>query len=125
MAIDYTLNWTDDTLKSPFTLTGSTVDTSTTSLALTGKGYVNWGERLQENLLHLLENFASGNIPSHPTTGQMWYDSTNNQLKLKTPAADWVIVWPQTGGGPVGGDAILDTSGNAILDTSGNGITSV
>ena len=122
MAIDYTLNWTDDTLKPPFTLTGSTVDTSNTSLALTGKGYVNWGERLQENLLHLLEHFASGSTPSNATLGQMWYDSTNNQLKLKTPST-WVVVWPQTTS--TAGSEILDTSGNGILDTSGNGLISV
>ena len=97
MAIDYTLNWTDDTLKSPFTLAGGTVNTTACSLALTGKGYVNWGERLQENLTKLLERFASnGTAPPNPTPGQMWYDVAATQLKLRT-VADWVVVWPQSG----------------------------
>ena len=99
MAINYTLNWSDDSLKAPFTLVGGTIDTTTTSLALTGKSSVNWGERVQENLLHLLENFASSGIaPANPTQGQQWYDAATGQLKLFT-ATGWVVVYPQQGGG--------------------------
>jgi hypothetical protein len=80
MAINYTLNWSNDTLKPPFTLVGGTIDTTTTSLALTGKGSVNWGERVQENLIRLLENFASSSAPPHPTKGQNWYNPTTSRL---------------------------------------------
>lgn len=82
MAIDYTLNWSDDSLKPPFILTGGTIDTTRTSLALTGKGSINWGERLQENLLHLLENFAGGAAPSLPTIGQLWFNSSSERLSV-------------------------------------------
>ena len=78
---DYTINWTTGALKSPFTLTSGTVDSTTTSLILTGRGASNWGEPLQENLLHILENFAGPIAPEHPTIGQLWYDSGEQKYK--------------------------------------------
>lgn len=96
MATNYTLNWSDDSLKAPFVLTGGTIDTTTTSLALTGKGVINWGERVEENLIRLLENFASnGTAPANPTIGQLWYDVTTQELKLRRFDNTWVVVWPQ------------------------------
>jgi len=90
MASNYTINWTDGSLKTPFTLNGGTVDTTTTSLALTGKSSNNWGERLQENLLHLLENFASaGAIPNNPTIGQIWYNNIDRSLQVNTGGNNW------------------------------------
>jgi len=76
----YTIDYSDSG-KSPIVVNDGTVDTST-SLSLIGKNYTNFGEVLNENQLHLLENFASGSAPSNPTEGQLWYDSTNNKLML-------------------------------------------
>lgn len=82
MANDYTLNWTSDGLKAPFVLAAQSIDTGTTSLALTGRGTSNWGERVQENLIRLLENFAGPTSPGNPTIGQLWFKSTENRLYL-------------------------------------------
>lgn len=81
---DYVINWSDDNLKPPFKLIGGTVDTTTTSLGLCARGTINWGERLQENLIHLLENFASigGNSPDNPTVGQLWFNDDTKYLNL-------------------------------------------
>ena len=96
MSIDYTLNWSDNLNKNSILVVGESVDTTTTSLSLTGKGAVNWGEYLQENLLHLLENFASNGTPPHnPTLGQTWYDATTNELKVYSVGSAWTVVWPQ------------------------------
>ena len=76
----YTIDYSDSG-KSPIVVNDGTVDTST-SLSLIGKNYTNFGEVLNENQLHLLENFANGSAPSNPTEGQLWYDSTNNKLML-------------------------------------------
>ena len=76
----YTIDYSDSG-KSPIVVNDGTVDTST-SLSLIGKNYTNFGEVLNENQLHLLENFASGSAPSNPTEGQLWYDTTNNKLML-------------------------------------------
>jgi hypothetical protein len=75
----YTVDFTDGT-KSAITVVNSAVDT-TTNVGLVGQGYKNYGEVQAENLLHLLENFASGSAPSKPVEGQLWYDSASNQLK--------------------------------------------
>lgn len=82
MANDYTLNWTSNALKSPITLTGGSQDSTSTSLTLTGKGSINWGEPLQENLLRILENFAATTEPAHPTAGQLWFEPTYQTLFL-------------------------------------------
>lgn len=82
MANDYTLNWTSNALKSPITLTGGSQDSTSTSLVLTGKGSINWGEPIQEDLLHLLENFASTTEPAHATSGQLWFEPTTQTLFL-------------------------------------------
>jgi hypothetical protein len=64
------------------TLADGTIDTTTTDIALFGKGYAGFGERLNENLVKLLENFANTSAPSNKQKGQLWYDTLNNQIKV-------------------------------------------
>ena len=91
----YTLNWSDGSLKPPFTLDSATADTSTTSLDLTGKNTGEWGQTLQRNMLRLLENFASHGIPpENPTSGQFWYNAFANKLYMYTTGNAWVVIWP-------------------------------
>jgi hypothetical protein len=71
-----------DNSKDPITVAVGSVDNSSTSLFLTGKGTANYGLLQQENLLHLLEHFASTAAPANPTVGQAWYDTANHQLKV-------------------------------------------
>jgi hypothetical protein len=59
--------------KERITVNPKTEDTTSTSLTLTGKGQANYGEHQQENLLKLLENFASPTEPSNATIGQLWW----------------------------------------------------
>ena len=63
-------------------LKDGTVDISTTDLALFGKSYPGFGERLNENFVKLLENFANTTAPAHKIRGQLWYDTTVNQIKV-------------------------------------------
>ena len=76
----YTIDYSTSS-KTAIVVNDGTVDT-TTSLSLIGKNYTNFGELLNEDLLHLLENFANASAPSNPTEGQLWYDTTNSVLKL-------------------------------------------
>ena len=64
------------------TLADGTIDTATTDLALFGKGYAGFGERLNENLVKLLENFANTSAPANKQKGQLWYDTLENQIKV-------------------------------------------
>jgi len=75
----YTINKTDGTVVA--TITDGTVD-NTTSLQLFGKSYSGFGEGLNENLVKLLENAASTAAPTAPLKGQVWFDTTTNQLKV-------------------------------------------
>ena len=75
----YTINKTDGTVVA--TITDGTVD-NTTSLQLFGKSYSGFGEGLNENLVKLLENTASTSAPTAPLKGQVWFDTTTNQLKV-------------------------------------------
>ena len=63
-------------------LADGTLDTTTTDLALFGKGYAGFGEKLNENLIKLLENFNNTSAPSNKITGQLWYDQTNKQINV-------------------------------------------
>jgi D-Tyr-tRNAtyr deacylase len=75
----YTINKTDGTVVT--TITDGTVD-NTTSVQLFGKSYSGFGEGLNENLVKLLENGASTSQPTAPLKGELWFDTTTNQLKV-------------------------------------------
>ena len=71
--IDYS-----DPLKSEFSIQPGSFDgpggsVSSTSLRLYGRGALEWGESVDENLVRLLENFAGATPPLNPTAGQMWF----------------------------------------------------
>lgn len=91
MEASYTLNWSDDTLKTPFLLGHGITDSWSTSLNLSGVGVFS-GEPVQEDLLALLEHFASGVPPLNPTIGQLWFDTSNNKLLLYTVRRAWADV---------------------------------
>jgi len=78
----YKINNTFGTLL--VTLADGTIDTTTTDLALIGKGYAGFGEKLNENLVKLLENFNNTSAPNNKIQGQLWYDQTNKQLNVYT-----------------------------------------
>lgn len=60
-----------------------TVDNElSTSLYFYGHDTTYWGAEIQENFLHLLENFANDTSPANPIMGQLWYDSGTSSLKV-------------------------------------------
>ena len=78
----YTINKSDGTVLT--TIADGTRDT-TTSLSLAGPNFVGYGEYLNENLVYLLENFASNSAPSSVNLeGQLWYDKNAQILKVFT-----------------------------------------
>ena len=78
----YKINNTFGTLL--VTLADGTIDVATTDITLIGKGYAGFGEKLNENLVKLLENFNNTSAQSNKIQGQLWYDKTNNQLNVYT-----------------------------------------
>ena len=60
------------------------LDTST-SLNLPGPNYVGYGEKLNENLVYMLENFASNIAPlSTSLPGQLWFNTSSSTLNVFT-----------------------------------------
>jgi hypothetical protein len=66
-----------------------TADINTSSIALIGKNFPGYGEYLNENLIHIVENFANDASPANQLTGQLWYQTNTSQLKIWSGTA-WV-----------------------------------
>ena len=75
----YTINLTDGTIFA--TIADGTINTSS-SMTLVGKNYAGYGEFLDENFIHLLENGSNTTAPGAPLTGQLWWDKANNVMKV-------------------------------------------
>ena len=118
----YTINKTDGTVLT--TVADATLD-ETTNIGLIGQGYSGYGETQNENFIKLLENFAntSANEPSRPVVGQLFYNSTAQQIQVydgsQFKAVSGCIVsasQPTTGST---GDLWLETSTNQVYVYTG------
>ena len=118
--MSYQLNKTDGTLL--LDLIDGQLDTSSTNLTLVGRNYSGYGEYFNENFIKLLENFNSTAAPSNPLTGQIWWDSTDQRLKVYNGS-----VW-KSSGGPivqntrpqmVAGDLWIDNLNNQVYAFDG------
>ncbi|MDC0863048.1 hypothetical protein OAP74_01080 [bacterium] len=77
--MSYTINLTDGTI---FAVVADGTINTDSSQVLVGKNYAGYGEFLDENFIRLLENAANTSAPGAPLTGQLWYDKTNNVMKV-------------------------------------------
>ena len=75
----YTINLTDGTIYA--TIADGTINTSS-SMILVGKNYAGYGEFLDENFIHLLENGSNTVAPGAPLVGQLWWDKANSTMKV-------------------------------------------
>jgi hypothetical protein len=82
--MSYTLKFSDSTKTTDIVVPAMPpgINTVDTSLSLVGRGYPNYGEKVAENFLHLLENFASSVPPENPIEGQLWYDTSDPNNKV-------------------------------------------
>ena len=108
-------------------LADGTLDTATTDLALFGKGYAGFGEKLNENLVKLLENFNNTLAPSNKIQGQIWFDQTNKQINVYT-GSKWKPVGSTTNSGTsptnaVQGDMWFDTNNTQLYVHTGTAWT--
>jgi hypothetical protein len=78
--MSYTINYTNGgTL---MVLPDQTYDNQSTSLTLVGKNSNAYGSAVNNNFVHLLENFANVTSPTSPMVGQLWFDTIAGQVKV-------------------------------------------
>jgi hypothetical protein len=122
----YTVNKTDGTILA--TVADGTIDT-TTDLTLIGKNYAGYGEFFNENLVKLLENFSNTSAPASPVAGQMWWDKTNNLLKVYTGTTFKTVSSSTASGstptGSVTGDLWWDTTNGQLKVYNGTNFTTI
>ena len=76
----YTIVKSDGTVLT--TIADGTINTNATSLGLPGRNYAGYGETIDTNFAHLIENFASGSPPANALKGQIWYDTSSSLLRV-------------------------------------------
>jgi hypothetical protein len=106
-----------------------TVNSTNTSLTLIGKNYAGYGIFLNENYIKLLENFYNSSAPTAPLAGQLWYDSTNNLLKVYNGSI-WKPISSSASGtsqpaSPVIGDLWYDSANAQLKVWSGSAFITV
>jgi hypothetical protein len=109
----YTINLTDGTIFA--TIPDGTVNTSS-SMTLIGKNYAGYGQFLDDNFIHLLENSSNTTAPGSPIVGQLWWDSGNTRLNIYTGgAAGWKPFAANTASGSAPSN---NTIGDLWFDTT-------
>jgi hypothetical protein len=128
----YTIVKSDGTVLT--TIADGTINTSSTSIGLPGRNYAGYGQTLDTNQVHILENFAASTPPSNPIRGQLWFNTTNSTLYVcpadgTTNAAAWLSLTSTASGGTTTfGNASISgnlSSNNAVItnNLSANALT--
>ena len=76
----YTINRSDNTVIA--NVADGTINDTSSSIKLIGKNASAYGESINENFVHLLENFASNTQPINPQVGQIWFDKSEHRAKV-------------------------------------------
>jgi hypothetical protein len=110
--MSYTITKTNGTTLG--TILDGTINTSFTSLTLIGRNYANYGQLIANDLVALLENFAYSSSPSNALAGQLWWNTSDQRLRVYTGTAFKVIssatVASSAPSGAIAGDLWFDTT---------------
>jgi len=98
----YTIVKSDGTVLT--TVPDGTINTTSTSIGLPGRNYAGYGQTLDTNFVHQLENFADSTPPANPLRGQLWYDINSSTVKVcptdgETNALAWLSLTSTSSGG--------------------------
>lgn len=91
------------------TVADSTLDSTHATLRFPGRGYQNYGEPIMENFVWMLQNFAGTTAPTLPLSGQCWYDTNTNTMKIYNG-----VSWTAAGGVIINGSE--PASGTSLGD---------
>jgi hypothetical protein len=98
----YTIVKTNGTVLT--TISDGTINTTSTPLGLPGRNYAGYGQSLDTNFVHMLENFAGTTPPSNALTGQLWFNTNTSTLNVcpsdgQTNALAWLSLTTTSSGG--------------------------
>jgi len=82
--MSYTINLTNGNI---FAVIPDGTINQSSSQTLVGKNYAGYGQFLDDNFIHLLENGANSTPPGAPLTGQLWFNTTTGVLQVYNGAA--------------------------------------
>lgn len=110
----YTIVKSDGTVLT--TIADGTINTTSTSLGLPGRNYAGYGQTLDTDLVHILENFADITPPPYPLRGQLWYNTNDSTLYVcptdgEPNALAWLSLTSTSSGGTTTFGAVT-VSGN-------------
>lgn len=125
----YTIVKSDGTVLT--TIADGTINTTSTSLGLPGRNYAGYGQSLDTNFVHMIENFADNAPPSNPLRGQLWFNTNNSTLYVcptdgESNSLAWLALTATSSGGNTTFGSVNVTgnltAGNLIAtnDVSGN-----
>jgi len=100
------------------TIADGTINTSSTSLALPGRNYAGYGQYVDTNFVHQLENYANASPPANPLAGQLWWNTNSNTMYVcpadgTTTASSWLALTSTASGGTTTFGAVTVT-GNLV-----------
>ena len=120
--MSYTITLTDGNVFA--TIADGTINT-TSSMTLVGKNYAGYGQFLDTNFIHLLENSANSTAPSAPLVGQLWFNTSTSILQVWKGAAGWKNIGGSTAQASPGpsnnntGDLWFDTTNQQLKAWTG------
>lgn len=98
----YTIVKSDGTVLT--TIADGTINTTSTSLGLPGRNYAGYGQSLDTNFVHMVENFADNAPPSNPLRGQLWFNTNDSTLYVcptdgESNSLAWLALTATSSGG--------------------------
>jgi len=122
----YTINLTDGTI---FAVVADGTINTDSSQTLVGKNYAGYGEFLNENFIRMLENASNTSAPGAPLQGQLWYDQTNNIIKVYNgtifKSLSGAIASTSTPTSNVSGDLWFDTTNDQLKAYNGTSFITI
>ena len=129
----YTIVKSDGTVLT--TIADGTINTTSTSLGLPGRNYAGYGQALDTNFVHTVENFADTVPPANPLRGQLWYNTNNSTIYVcptdgESNALAWLALTATSSGGNTSFGAVTVTGNlsannlSAVNEMTANALTS-
>lgn len=124
--MSYKLNKTNGSLL--VELQDGVIDNTSSDLTLVGRNYKGFGESINENFIKLLENFSSTSAPKNAISGQLWYDTSDQRLKVYNGTTFRIAGGPIVSASQpnmVAGDLWIDNEQNKLYFFDGTDVVAV